>query len=102
MERLTVMRLPRLLAGLAAFLGLCGLALVRLWAVLGGHVRGKAMLAAAALLAALAVFLFVRLRLTRLLPAFSWKTALTGAARLCPGRLAGHQLRHVLLHRFAH
>ena len=85
MERLTVMRLPRLLAGLAAFLGLCGLALVRLWAVLGGHVRGKAMLAAAALLAALAVFLFVRLRLTRLLPAFSWKTALTGAAAFALG-----------------
>jgi len=66
------------MAGLAAFGGLTGLALARLWAVLGDRLPGKLLLLCGAGLA-LAGLLLVRRFSSRLLPPLNRKTALAGA-----------------------
>ena len=88
---MTVKQLPRLLAGLAAFVALSGLALVRLWAELGGYLPGRVLLPLAALLAAVGLGFVVRFHLVSrfLLPfAQPWKNALVfGVAFLAGGVL---------------
>ena len=85
------MNKQRLAAAAAAIIAwgcLTGLALIRLWAVLYGALSGPALMALAALLAAAALALAIKLRLFHrwLLPfGRSWKTALL-AGRLCPRR----------------
>ena len=78
------------LAGLAAWGCLSGLALVRLWAVLYGHLPGELILAAAVVLSGAAVLAVWKLRLApRLLLPFGpgWKTALAGGAAFALGAL---------------
>lgn len=80
----------RILAGLAAWGCLSGLALVRLWAVLYGHMPGEAILAVAMALSALAVAAAWRLHLPRrlLLPfGPTWRTALLAGAAFFLGAL---------------
>ncbi|MCI8477318.1 MAG: hypothetical protein HFE97_03070 [Oscillospiraceae bacterium] len=81
--------LPRLLAGLAVFGGLSGLALVRLWAILGGRLPGKLLLLLAMVLAGGCLALLVRFHLVeRLLPwGWSWKSALAALLAFVPGAL---------------
>ena len=83
-------QLPRLLAGLAAFLLLAGLGLVRLWAVLGGYFPGKALAVLSAVLALLALGFVWRFHLAcRFLTPWQegWKNALLFAAAFVPGAL---------------
>ena len=78
------------LAGLAAWGCLSGLALVRFWAVLYGHLPGELILAAAVALSGAAVLAVWKLRLApRLLLPFgpTWKTALAGGAAFALGAL---------------
>ncbi len=86
------MRRDRLRGGAAALCAwgcLSGLALVRLWAVLGGRVPGRWILAAAVLLAGGCVYAAWRLRLWRYLRPFGarWKNALLGGAAFALGAL---------------
>ena len=87
---MTAKQLPRLLAGLAAFVALSGLALVRLWAVLGAYLPGRVLLPLAVLLAALCLGFVMRFRLaTRFLhpwPVF-WKNALVFGVAFLLGAL---------------
>ena len=78
------------LAGLAAWGCLSGLALVRFWAVLYGHLPGELILAAAVVLSGAAVLAVWKLGLApRLLLPFgpTWKTALAGGAAFALGAL---------------
>ena len=78
------------LAGLAAWGCLSGLALVRFWAVLYGHLPGELILAAAVALSGAAVLAVWKLGLApRLLLPFGpgWKTALAGGAAFALGAL---------------
>ena len=78
------------LAGLAAWGCLSGLALVRFWAVLYGHLPGELILAAAVALSGAAVLAVWKLGLApRLLLPFgpTWKTALAGGAAFALGAL---------------
>lgn len=78
------------LAGLAAWGCLSGLALVRFWAVLYGHLPGELILAAAVVLSGVAVLAVWKLGLVpRLLLPFgpTWKTALAGGAAFALGAL---------------
>ena len=78
------------LAGLAAWGCLSGLALVRFWAVLYGHLPGELILAAAVALSGAAVLAVWKLGLApRLFLTFgpSWKTALAGGAAFALGAL---------------
>ena len=82
--------LPQAAAALAAWGCLSGLALVRLWAVLYGHVPSLVIPAAAAVLAALPVAAFWRWGcLRRLLLPFgpTWKSALAAALAFLAGAL---------------
>ena len=82
--------LPQAAAALAAWGCLSGLALVRLWAVLYGHVPSLAIPAAAAVLAALPVAAFWRWDcLRKLLLPFgpTWKSALVAAPAFLAGAL---------------
>ena len=86
------------LAGLAAWGCLSGLALVRFWAVLYGHLPGELILAAAVALSGAAVLAVWKLGLApRLLlplrPPLENRPGRWG--RLCTGGPAGHQLQHV-------
>lgn len=72
--------------GVIAFGGLTGLALVRLWAVLGRRLPGKLLLPLAAFPAALFLLAAYRFSLARrLLPPFGWKTALIGGTAFVLG-----------------
>jgi len=86
-------RLPlgQALAVLAAWACLSGFTLVRLWAVLGGRVRGRFLLPAAAALAALAAAAAWRTRLVerRMLP---WGRTWKSAALACAGFVLGAAL----------
>ena len=78
------------LAGLAAWGCLSGLALVRFWAVLYGHIPGELILAAAVVLSGVAVLAVWKLGLVpRLLLPFgpTRKTALAGGAAFALGAL---------------
>ena len=81
-------RLAAAAAALIAWGCLTGLALIRLWAVLYGALSGPALMALAALLAAAALALAIKLRLFHrwLLPfGRSWKTALLAVAAFALG-----------------